>query len=223
MPKKTCAYGFDCRSMMMDWNLEAKDCPNRDVCGLIINLSYEEEIELHQAQLENNQRIVVRVRMNERQAANYLLTTRGLPQNTETLGLIEALERLKSEISLLESAIEELNDGYIAPREVEVHRYIVKRPYGSYQYNKFTSKKAIFEPQTEKNKVKVIHLSKDDDERNIIGRYGIERRNKLLAIKTKIESAIALINETKEMSNYDLIGEKVARQITNANNTDMHS
>ncbi len=215
MPRKLCAYGFDCRSMMMDYNLEAEDCPNKNVCGLITTLTEEEQVELYQAQLENNQRIVVRVRMNERQAASHLLTTRGCPQTTETLGLISALERLKSEISLLESAIEELNDGYIAPREVEAHRYIVKRPYGAYEYNKLASKKAIFEPQKEEDKVKVIHLSKDQDKRNIIGRYGIERRNKLLAIKTKIESAIALINETTEMSNYDLIDEKVARKITN--------
>ncbi|MBD1935576.1 MULTISPECIES: hypothetical protein [Cyanophyceae] len=78
------------------------------------------------------------------------------------------------------------NGFYIAPESIEAHQYSVKRPSGAYLYNKFTSKEAIFEPSQRTQKVKVLHLSHDDDPRNIEGRLGIERRNQLTQLRTKL-------------------------------------
>lgn len=79
----------------------------------------------------------------------------------------------------------------------------MKRPSGTYGYNKLTSKEAIFEPEEKEEKVKVLHLSHDDDPRNTEGRLGIERRNRLHQVQSKVdvaartlESAIALLGES---------------------------
>ncbi|ACB54286.1 hypothetical protein cce_4940 [Crocosphaera subtropica ATCC 51142] len=214
MPIKQCAYGFSCASMMMQWDLAPEDCPNKDVCGIITKLTEEEEIELYQARLENNRRIVERIRINQEQAALCLLLNRGDTQTSESLGVTDTLAELQTAISLLESTINELDEGYIAPVGVEAHRYTVKRPYNCYEYNKLTAKDAIFEPQTKHNKVKVIHLSKDDDQRNIKGRAGIEKRNRLLAIKRQIKAATELLNEAREAVSRESIDEAVTRKIT---------
>ncbi|WP_035800303.1 hypothetical protein [Crocosphaera chwakensis] len=214
MPIKQCAYGFNCGSMMMQWDLKPEDCPNKDVCGIITKLTEEEEIELYQARLENNRRIVERIRVNQEQAASSLLLSRGDAQTPESLGVTDTLAELQTAISLLESTINELDEGYIAPVGVEAHRYTVKRPYGCYEYNKLTAKDAIFEPQIKRNKVKVIHLSKDDDQRNIKGRAGIEKRNRLLAIKRQIKAATELLNEAREDASRESIEEAVARKMT---------
>ncbi|EAZ89150.1 hypothetical protein CY0110_31650 [Crocosphaera chwakensis CCY0110] len=198
----------------MQWDLKPEDCPNKDVCGIITKLTEEEEIELYQARLENNRRIVERIRVNQEQAASSLLLSRGDAQTPESLGVTDTLAELQTAISLLESTINELDEGYIAPVGVEAHRYTVKRPYGCYEYNKLTAKDAIFEPQIKRNKVKVIHLSKDDDQRNIKGRAGIEKRNRLLAIKRQIKAATELLNEAREDASRESIEEAVARKMT---------
>ena len=54
-------------------------------------------------------------------------------------------------------------------------------------YNKLTSKEAIFNLVERTQKVKVLHLSHDDDPRNIEARAGIERRNQLTQARTKLK------------------------------------
>lgn len=158
--------------------LTAIECPNKETCGTIIQLTEEDLIELYQARLENNRRIVERVRMTRGQTAHYLLNSRGCPQTPETLGVPQSIDQLKDAIAALEETITELGGGYVAPERVEAHRYAVKRPYATYDYNKLTSKEAIFPSQIKEEEVKVIHLSRDTDSRNIEGRAGIERRNR---------------------------------------------
>lgn len=196
MPKIKCAYGFNCASMLQDWSLKPEDCPNRETCGLIRELSPEEEVVLYQARIEENQRIVEERRVRQSQAAIALLNSRGCPQTAESLGLYETLQNLQNTIEALEDAIGEIEneEGYIAPPQVEVHPYLVKRGSNSYQYNKLSAQTAIFEPQEKTNKVKNIHLSKDDDSRNIEARKGIERRNKLIAARSKITKANRILN-----------------------------
>ena len=75
--------------------------------------------------------------------------------------------------------VAELTSSYVAPPGVEAHRYRVKRPYATYQYNKLTSKQAIFPPQQEEQEVKVLHLSRDTDPRNILGRSGEDLERKI--------------------------------------------
>lgn len=132
-----------------------------------------------------------------------------------SLGVTATLDRLHSTLSLIEETIAQLSseDCYVAPIGVEAHRYLVKRPYGVYQYNKLTSREAIFPPQEREDSVKVIHLSSDYDSRNFEGRAGIERRNRLLAIGTAIDTAEALLNRAIEAAANPPVSEVVAGKI----------
>ena len=53
--------------------LTAEDCPNKEVCGTIIQLTEEEEAELYAARMENNRRVVRAVMMSQHRAAERLL------------------------------------------------------------------------------------------------------------------------------------------------------
>ncbi len=213
-----CRYGFSCASMLMQPGLTAEHCPNREVCGIIRQLTPEEEIEFQQARLQEQQRIVYSTWITRREAALMMLRRRGCPQTLDSLGVNEALASLRENISHLEEVIAPMEESYIAPAQVEVHRYCVKRPSRTFLrnkgvpehqirgcqqefwYNKMTSKEGIFEPIIESDRVKVLHLSHDDSPRNIEARYGIERRNRLASIKTRIEAATALLMEATAMA-----------------------
>jgi hypothetical protein len=210
-----CAYGFSCASMMMAPALTAEDCPNRNICGTIRQLMDEDRVELHYARIENNVRTIDTMITNRRNAALYLLSNRACPQTPASLGVIATLDRLRSTLSQLEETIAQLSseDCYVAPIGVEAHRYLVKRAYGVYQYNKLTSREAIFPPQEREESVKVIHLSSDYDSRNFEGRAGIERRNRLLAIRTAIDTAEALLNRAIEAATNPPVSEVVAEKI----------
>lgn len=214
MPIRMCAYGFSCASMMMAPGLTAEDCPNKNVCGTIRQLTEEDRVELHYARMENNVRTIGTMMTNGRDAALYLLSTRACPQTPASLGVTATLDRLRSTLSLLEETIAQLSeDCYVAPIGVEAHRYLVKRPSGIYQYNKLTSREAIFPPQEREDSVKVIHLSSDYDSRNFEGRAGIERRNRLLAIGTAIDTAEALLNRARSIAANRPVNEVVAEKI----------
>ena len=214
MPTELCAYGFSCASMMMQPGLTAIECPNKETCGTIIQLTEEDLIELYQARLENNRRIVERVRLTREQTASYLLNSRGCPQSPESLGVTDTIAQLREAITALEETITELSGGYIAPSGVEAHRYSVKRPYATYEYNKLTSKEAIFPSQIKEEEVKVIHLSRDTDPRNVEGRAGIERRNRLLAIATQLRLATESLDNAREKAKGVSVYETVAQKMT---------
>ena len=126
--------------------------------------------------MENNRRVVRTVMMSSQSAAERLLRDRGCPQTYETIGAEESIAALIDRIAQCQEIIEELtSNSYVAPPGTEAHRYLLKRPYATYQYNKLTSKKAIFSPQQEEQSVKVLHLSSDTDPRNILGRSRIDR------------------------------------------------
>jgi hypothetical protein len=201
--------------MMMAPGLTAEDCPNKNVCGTIRQLTEEDRVELHYARIENNVRTIDTMITNGRDAALYLLSTRACPQTPTSLGVTATLARLHSTLSQLEETIAQLSseDCYVAPVGVEAHRYLVKRPYGVYQYNKLTSREAIFPPQEREDSVKVIHLSSDYDSRNFEGRAGIERRNRLLAIRTAIDTAEALLNRAISAAANPPVSEVVAEKI----------
>ena len=212
MPK-VCSYGFSCASMLLQPGLTAEDCPNKNICGTIIQLTEEEEAELYAARMENNRRIVQTVMMSPHRAAERLLQDRGCPQTAETIGIEESTVALIDAIANCQEMIAELTSSYVAPPGVEAHRYLVKRPYATYQYNKLTSKKALFPPQQEENPVKVLHLSRDTDPRNILGRSGIERRNRILLLKTQIEKATELLSKAMESVENVSIEEVVTHKI----------
>ncbi|MEL6442289.1 MAG: hypothetical protein AAFQ80_23960 [Cyanobacteria bacterium J06621_8] len=212
MPK-VCSYGFSCASMLLQPGLTAEDCPNRLVCGTIIQLTEEEEAELYAARMENNRRVVRTVMMSQHRAAQRLLRDRGCPQTAETIGIEESTVALIDTISQCQELVEQLTSYYVAPPGVEAHRYLVKRPYATYQYNKLTSKRAIFPPQQEDTEVKVLHLSRDTDPRNILGRSGIERRNRILFLKTQMEKATELLSKAMESVEDVSIEEVVTHKI----------
>lgn len=212
MPK-VCSYGFSCASMLLQPGLTAEDCPNKDICGTIIQLTEEEEAELYAARMENNCRVVRTVMMSPQRAAQRLLRDRGCPQTAETIGIEESTVALIDAISQCQELVAELTSSYVAPPGVEAHRYLVKRPYGTYQYNKLTSKSAIFPPQQEDTEVKVLHLSRDTDPRNILGRSGIERRNQILFLKTQIEKVTLSLSKAMESVEDVSIEEVVTHKI----------
>ena len=212
MPK-ICSYGFSCASMLLQPGLTAEDCPNRLVCGTIIQLTEEEQAQLYEARMENNRRVVQTVLMSPQEAAQRLLNDRGCPQTNETIGVEESIVALIERIAQCQEIIAELSSSYVAPPGAEAHRYLVKRPYATYQYNKLTSKEAIFPPQQESQEVKVLHLSRDTDPRNILGRSGIERRNRILLLKTQIEKATNILFDAMETVSATSIEEIVAEKI----------
>ena len=212
MPK-VCAYGFSCASMLLLPGLTAEDCPNKEVCGTIIQLTEEERVELYAARMENNRRVVRNIMMSPQGAAERLLRDRGCPQTAETIGIEESTVALIDAIAQCQELVADLTSSYVAPPSVEAHRYLVKRPYASYQYNKLTSKNAIFPPQQEENPVKVLHLSRDTDPRNILGRSGIERRNRILMLKTQIEKATELLTTAHSKIEATSIEDVITRKI----------
>ena len=139
MPK-ICSYGFSCASMLLQPGLTAEDCPNQAVCGTIIQLTEEEEAQLYEAKIENNRRVVQTVLMSPQGAAQRLLRDRGCPQTYETIGAEESIVALIDRIAQCQEMIADLTSSYVAPPGVEAHRYLVKRPYATYQYNKLTNK-----------------------------------------------------------------------------------
>lgn len=217
MPNKLCAYGFSCASMMMQPGLTASECPNQEICGTIIHLTDSERIELYQGRWENTRHIIETAQLTSNEAADRLLASRACPQSPESLGVAATIEGLRAAISQLEETITELSAGYIAPVGIEAHRYLVKRSSGIYQYNKLAAKRAIFPPQIKEQMVTVIHLSKDLDPRNLKGRAGIERRNRLLAISTAVLAATNLLhrateaNSTTSMSIESVVADRIAR------------
>lgn len=106
-----------------------------------------------------------------------------------------------------------LNRDYIAPEGVEAHVYSVKRPAASqfpegtpiqeirkrqkvYRYWKLQSKTPQFKSKGGDDKsCKTIHLGKGDNPKTIQARLGIERRNRLSKIRTKLMEAAAAVEE----------------------------
>ncbi|MGB3192330.1 MAG: hypothetical protein WBB43_23230 [Limnoraphis sp.] len=190
MTKLKCKLGFDCAAMMQQPGLHPKNCLNSETCGLVYSASDDEEFELFVGSET--------VRINRREAAIMMLMNRACPQTLESLGILGEFSNIENALSELQNTAETFTQThYIAPTGVEVHRYNVKSNWSglTYWYNKFTAKTPIFSPAEKTENVRVIHLSKDDDPRNTEGRLGIERRNRLLEVKTKLKQALQTLEE----------------------------
>ena len=138
---------------MLSPGLTAEDCPNRETCGILTELTPEEEVELirfRQAQAQQWQeeleqreaeaeRVREVIRVNQRQAAAIMLLARGCTQTPESLGVTEALAQVESRLDQLRSQLSQYEGAYIAPTGCELHHYNVKRPWGTYEYNKLTA------------------------------------------------------------------------------------
>lgn len=206
MPLKRCGLGFDCASMMMQPGLDAGDCENYATCGFATRLTPEEEFELivcrevqAQQRQERRRRQQEIIRVNRHTCALIMLMSRGCPQTPDSLGVVELLSRITPLVEELRSQLAYFEGQYIAPEKCEAHTYNVKRPLGTYQYNKLTAAEAIFEPSEKAQKVRVIHLSNDDDPRNLEARLGIERRNALTQARTQLNVAHQSLTQALEL------------------------
>jgi hypothetical protein len=197
MPQKRCGLSFDCASMQMSPGLDPGDCPNYKTCGSAIALTPDEEFEFIRVRQQQQER----VRLSRRQAARTMLRSRGCPQSAQSLGVTAQVEAIAQQIADLQMTLNLLSEqnSYIAPEGCETHRYEVKRPYGSYPYNQLAAKTAIF--GSSHRPVKVIHLSHDDDPRNLEARAGIDRRNRLLQARTQLNQAIEALTRAIDLTN----------------------
>jgi|GEM_PF-1483454 len=180
-----------------------------------------EERERQQAQRqqewdEERRRIREVIQVQQHQAAVMLLKRRGNPQAYADFGLEEDVTMLRECLTHLDPLLSALDsEGYIAPDGAKAHVYNVKRPPRNafpasmplaevrreqriFYYHKLLSKTAQFEgvlldENDNPKKCKAIHLSHSDDARNIQGRLGIERRNQLSKIRTKLAQAQQLL------------------------------
>ncbi|MEH1916651.1 hypothetical protein [Nostoc sp.] len=196
MPRKICGLGFDCASMMLQPGLlDCGECLNYKTCGSAIKLSPDEEIELIRMRLLERERIQETLRTTRREAAIMMLMARGCPNNAHSLGITTQMEAIAELVEQLREQLNNLEGHYVAPLGCEVHHYNVKRPSGVYGYNKLTASESIFEPSEKQQKVKVVHLSHDDDPRNTEARLGIERRNQLTRVRTLLATTVELLLE----------------------------
>lgn len=191
MPKKKCAFGFNCGAMLASPGLLAEDCPNNQVCGLIADLSSEEQVALYQLRHGESDIIREELKLTKQNAARLLLMMRGYPQSPSSFGIPETLKTIMSQLENLNNHLAAFEDQYIPPQGSEVHTYKVKRPWGVYQYNKLSADQAVFKSSEREGKVKAIHLSHDNDPRNLEAREGIARRNRLQKLATRLEQISA--------------------------------
>lgn len=210
MAEKRCGLGFSCASMMQQVELRVEDCPNLNVCGVAQRLEPDTEFELICAGSSG----VAPISTTRRAAAVMMLMHRGCPQSVEAFGLADQIAALTTELGQLNEEIAQYEGHYIAPADVEAVAYSVKRPRGVtqtpegktvqrfavYWYNKLMSQTAIFAPAEKDRPVKVIHLSKNDDPRNLEGRQGLERRNQLNQIATQLRIAESAILRARELA-----------------------
>ena len=210
MPQKKCGFGFSCASMMMQPGLEPRECPNWKTCGKVQSYEPHEIVELQRVRLVESQRQRQVFRITRHQSAVMMLKERGGHQELSDFG-IEALQAdIAQALTDFQESLEPLTAGYVAPEGVNAHRYSVKRP-GSihrdpatgeethvprvYTYNKLLANSAMFEPAEEERPVHAIHLSRDSDPRNLEGRLGIERRNRLMQVRTRLQIAATALAE----------------------------
>ena len=228
MPKKKCGLGFDCASMMIQPGIDPADCLNYETCGSAYELTPDEQLELIQVRRREREeaqrrqqeaqqdweRFQERVLISRKQAARMMLMSRGCPQSLDSLGITNLITDLSEQLSQLsQQLVEATQDQYIPPRSVDVHTYNVKRGKKVFEYNKLMASEAIFKPiektrEVTRNGIKVminvevvrmIHLSRDEDSRNIVARESIDLGNKLLTVETLLNNAKQLIEEASNL------------------------
>lgn len=195
--------------MLLQPGLEPGECPNYTTCGRATRLTPDEEIELirarqvqrdelrrrsRQAQREQALRREV-WRTTRRQIALEMLMQRGCPQTPQQFVPSETFEQLTEAIAQLQAQLTQFEGSYIPPEGTIAHRYWVHRGYASYPYNKLMAQRAMFAPAQEEQAVRMIHLSRDDDPRNIEARKGITRMHHLIAIRGQLQVAQAAVAE----------------------------
>ena len=192
---------------------------------------------------EENRRYRRVIQIRQHEAATVMLKARGNHQDYDSFELLELTSSTAEVLRLFNNELGQLaaNDNvYIAPDGIEAHVYSVKRPprnrfpdhwtleevrreQSVYYYHKLTSKSAQFKAMEKDDdgnfkSCKVIHLSHSDNARNIQGRLGIERRNKLNKIRTRLLRAQQLLVEATEIAQEQYNHEDILLQSRQAAN-----
>ena len=172
---------------------------------------------------EEAQRVRYIRRIRQHEAAVLLLQQRGNHQLFNSFDLAAPIPDIEQALETLKANLENLNRGYIAPSGVEAHIYSVKHPPTGdfpagmtkeqirtqqriYYYHKLLAKTAQFagvkipKDGGEPRNCKAIHLSHGYDARNIQGRIGIERRNRISKIQTRLLAAAKALQEAAELA-----------------------
>lgn len=172
------------------------------------------------------------ITVRQHEVAVAMLKSRGNHQDYSNFELDETAAAIAELTDSFNQELEQLaanDNGYIAPDGVEAHVYNVKRPspkelpegltrrqiralQSVFHYHKITSKQAQFvafgrDEEGNPKRCKVIHTSHTDNARNIQSRLGIERRNKLSKIRTRLLRAKQVLDEAiaiaQEEYNYE--------------------
>lgn len=181
MSRKHCPFSFSCEAITQTPGLLAAQCPNLAACSDLAKSAVEgETVNL---QVGTAQRSIA---MSASSAATLMLRQRGNPQDLESLGIVPLMETLQETMTKLEAQLAPESKQYIAPEGTEVHAYAVKRPYGTYWYNKLAAHKEMFHPQVQQSLVRHIHLGKTGEPRHREAQAGIEHRNQLVKTRTQL-------------------------------------
>ncbi len=196
MSRKYCPFSFSCEAITQTPGLLAAQCPNLAACSELAKSDIESEtVNLQVGDEAETQHSVL---MSANSAATLMLRQRGNPQAMDSLGIVSLMETLQESMAELEAQLTQLEPDskqYIAPEGTEVHAYAVKRPYGTYWYNKLAAHREMFHPQTQQRLVRHIHLGKTDEPRHREAQAGIERRNQLVKTRTQLLTAAKALEE----------------------------
>lgn len=196
MSRKYCPFSFSCEAITQTPGLLAAQCPNLTACSELAKA--EENDETVNLQVGDEAQAQHSVAMLANSAATLMLRQRGNPQDLDSLGISSLIETLQDAMAELETQFAQLEPDskqYIAPEGTEVHAYAVKRPYGTYWYNKLAAHREMFHPQAQRRLVRHIHLGKTDDPRHRAAQAGIERRNQLVKTRTQLMTAAKALEE----------------------------
>ena len=163
------------------------------------------DIERYRASYEQRSLLFKAIGKHERSVI--FLRERGNHQSPESLGVSEQIDEAKKSLKQLESKLKTFHRGYIAPEEVRMKACNPKQDSHegqqpkTYDYYKLQSKTAQFKPEKKASpKCKSIHLGKVGDEKYIQGKLGIERRKRLLKIRTQLMQAVKAIEEATALA-----------------------
>lgn len=228
-PNRKCPYGFTCDRHPWGVNKHTKDCKYYSDCKRIVkklievsdkkkchkeyiddeiakdSKDYGDEastykgIERGKGTYQQSSWFLEAIEQHERAVIS--LRERGNHQSLESLGVSEEIEKAVESLKQLESKLRTFNRGYIAPEGVKMKAYNQQQQSKTYDYYKLQSTTAQFKPERKANpKCKSIHLGKADDEKYIQGKLGIERRKRLLKIRTQLIKAVKAIEEAAKLA-----------------------
>lgn len=228
-PDRECPYGFTCKNHPWGKNKITKDCKYYDDCKRITKklIKDSDKQNRHKEYIDEiakdsnwygaealtykgiergtgtfHQTSLFLEAIEQHERAVIFLKKLGNHQSTESLGVSKQIEKAQKSLRQLESKLRTFNRGYIAPEGVKMKAYNQGQHPKTYDYYKLQSTTAQFKPEKKASrKCKSIHLGKADDEKYIQGKLGIERRKRLLKIRTQLIKAVKAIEEAAELTN----------------------